>query len=408
MARILYVWELGGDYGHIGSFMPLAHELRKRGHEVIFAIRDLSNAEAIVAKHKFALLQAPIWTADIKGLPNPPLNYTEIIIRYGFIKKTALSGLNRAWISLFSLIRPSLIIADHSPVALFSARACGIPRVTYGTGFCAPPRMSPMPNMRPWVEVPQKRLEEADRHVIQIANSLLKDMRSKAPPLKAVADLFHVQEDFLCTFPELDHYPQRRGARYWGPVFNIGQGDTEEWPQSDTNAKRIFAYIKPNYQKYEEVLNALNTSTHSVLVFSPGASASIVKKYSNAHMKMSTNPLNISALSKSCDLAICHAGHGTLAAMLLAGIPLLLLPTQLEQYLASIRVRDLGAGLLVNLESNQAVDFSALIEELLSNPKYMKNAHAFASKQKEFDATGQFESMGRRIEEILSQAKEPK
>ncbi len=61
-------------------------------------------------------------------------------------------------------------------------------------------------------------------HVINVANSLLKDMKSKAPPLQSVADLFKVHEDFLCTFPEMDHYSQRKKVGYWGPVFNIEQG----------------------------------------------------------------------------------------------------------------------------------------------------------------------------------------
>jgi UDP:flavonoid glycosyltransferase YjiC (YdhE family) len=404
MARILYIWELGGDYGHIGSFMPLAQELRSRGHEVIFAIRDLSNAETVVAKHGFPLLQAPIWTADIKGLPMPPLNYTEIIIRYGFINKNALSGLNRAWLSLFSLLRPALVIADHSPVALFSARACGIPRTTYGTGFCAPPRISPMPNMRPWADVPMKRLESADQHVVRVSNNLLKDMKSKAPPLEKVADLFQVDEDFLCTFPEMDHYQQRQGGRYWGPVFNITQGAEIDWPKVEKpDAKHIFAYIKSGYRDYEKLLKILADSGHSVLVFSPGLSRGVIGKYQTATMHVTADPLNISHIVGQCDLALCHAGHGTVAAMLLSGVPLLLLPTQLEQYLASSRIKQLGAAQLVNLEDKTTPDHAALINEMLTNPKYRESARTFAKKHASFDQHKQFASMAERIEEIIAE-----
>lgn len=399
MARIIYAWELGGDYGHIGSFMPLAQELRRRGHEVVFVIRELTNAEMVVAKYGFPVLQAPIWTAEVKGLPNPPLNYTEIIVRYGFLNKNALSGLVRAWVALFALLRPAMVIADHSPVALFAARARSIPRTVFGTGFCSPPHIHPMPNMRPWAKVSQKRLEGADQHVISVANKLLADMGVSVPPLTTVADLFKVEEDFLCTFPEMDHYPQRQGARYWGPVFNINQGTVVDWPQG--GQKRVFAYLKPMHRDYEKVLQLLSESGQSVLVFSPGISRSLVQKYQTERMRIVVHPLNIAHIVKQCDLAICHAGHGTIAAMLLAGVPLLLLPTQLEQYLASWRIQQLGAARLVNMEDKTPPDYSALLSEMLGNGSYRQKAQEFAAAHAGFRQQEQFAGMADRIDDII-------
>lgn len=450
MARIIYAWELGGDYGHIGSFMPLALELREQGHEVIFVLRDLSNAETVVSKYKFSILQAPIWTAEIKGLPDPPLNYTEIILRYGFISKPALSALNRAWIGLFALIKPDFIIADHSPVALFSARAVGLPRAVYGTGFCSPPHISPMPNMRPWAKVSQKRLEESDKHVLAIANSLLLDMQSKAPPLQAIADLFKVDVDFLCTFPEMDHYPQRKNSSYWGPVFNIQHGKAMAWAVADVSItdvsvpdvsipevsvpdvslnekiakqpskkvkptkpanlaqarKRIFVYIKPSYKNYEKILAclkamSLDAKLADVIIFSPGISKKIIQDYENDYLRFATEPIQLASILPSCDLAICHAGHGTMAACLMAGVPLLLLPMQLEQFLASQRLQQLGAAKIVHLEAKEQIDYNALITDLLSNASYKQKAQNFAAHYSKFDQANQFKAMANKIKQIL-------
>lgn len=403
MARIIYAWELGGDYGHIGSFMPLAQELRNRGHEVIFVIRDLTNAETVVSKHRFQILQAPIWAANIRGLPVPPLNYSEIILRYGFINKNALSALNRAWLGLFGLLRPAVVIADHSPVALFSARAVGIPRVVYGTGFCSPPHTDPMPNMRPWSKPPQKRLEEADRHVIAVCNSLLKDMRSKALPLETVSDLFKVDEDFLCTFPHMDHYPQRQHSRYWGPVSNIEDGIEVEWPApAGKKSKRIFAYLKMQHRDYEKVIKALQASGHSVLVFSPGLSLNMVKKYQGASLTIVTDPIKLAPILEQCDLGICHAGHGTMAALLMAKVPLLLLPLQLEQYLASARVQQYGAAEIISLEKDKEPDYLAIITRMLTTDSYRLKAAEFAETYAGFDRGAQFRLMADRIDEIVA------
>ncbi len=48
MARFLFAWELGGDYGHFARLLPVALALRARGHDVVFAVRDLMGAETLV------------------------------------------------------------------------------------------------------------------------------------------------------------------------------------------------------------------------------------------------------------------------------------------------------------------------------------------------------------------------
>lgn len=48
MSRILIAWELGADYGHISTFLPIALEMKRRGHEPILVLRDLCGAEKIL------------------------------------------------------------------------------------------------------------------------------------------------------------------------------------------------------------------------------------------------------------------------------------------------------------------------------------------------------------------------
>jgi len=415
MARIIYAWELGGDYGHISGFMPLALALRDEGHEVTFVIRDLNNAEKVISKYKFPILQAPIWQATVKGLSGPPLNYTDIILRYGFMHKASLSALNRAWLELFKLIKPGMIITNHSPTPLFSARAIGLPRAVYGTGFCSPPHISPMPNMRPWAKIPDNKLQNSDAHALSVMNSLLNDMQSKAPKMEMVADLFKVDIDFLCTFPEMDHYTQRKNAQYWGPVFNAAHGKSMAWQTNEKGElkaiKRVFAYLKPQYRHYEKILQALKDSGANVLVFSPDVSVKMIETYQTEHMQFANEQIKLDSILPDCDLAICHAGHGTIAASLVAGVPLLLLPMQLEQFIESLRIKQLGAAELVGIESrpskkdeptkSEDINFDALIAKLLNTPAYKAKAKAFSSKYSKFDQANQFKMMAKKVSEVL-------
>ena len=407
MSRILCIWERGDDFGHMSRFLPLALKLRECGHEVRFALRDLSNAETILGRHGFSLLQGPIWLAKVPGIPKIPLNYTELLFQFGFLNQPGLTGLVKGWRELYGLAKPDMILADFGPTALLAARGLPFKRGMIGTGFCSPPRTCPLPNVRPWLTVDAERLADSERKALQTANSVLADFGVK--PMNAVADLFDVDEDFLCTFPELDHYPNRGPARYWNPVFSKDQGEERSWPE--TPGKRIFAYLKPQYDGFGKILGLLRQVKGTVLVFSPGIPKSMVQKYQSPRMMITTQPVKLAGILHGCDLVICHAGHGTVAAALLAGVPLLLLPTRqhLEQTLTAFRVAQMGAGLMVMQKPRneppgqnvQEPDYRAPLIRLLGKPSFAQQARAFAAKHSDFDQTAQRNAIVRRIEEIL-------
>src|SRR5207244_9186520 len=89
MSRLLCVWELGTGYGHLGRLLPVALELRQRGHEVVFALRDLTYAEAFLGRRGFRLLQSPVWMGEGRG-GDSPLNYAELLGNFGFLDEAGL------------------------------------------------------------------------------------------------------------------------------------------------------------------------------------------------------------------------------------------------------------------------------------------------------------------------------
>jgi UDP:flavonoid glycosyltransferase YjiC (YdhE family) len=149
----------------------------------------------------------------------------------------------------------------------------------------------------------------------------------------------------------------------------------------------------------------------AVLVFSPGLPKSMVRKYRSPRMVITAQPVKLAGILPGCDLVICHAGHGTVAASLLAGVPLLLLPTQqqLEQHLTASRVVQMGAGLLAMLPPRKdppahpppEPDYRTPLIRLLSRPAFAEHAKAFAAAHADFDQATQCDAMVRRIEEIL-------
>lgn len=396
MSRIAFVWELGSSYGHVSLLLPFAKKLRQRGHDVVLVLRELQNVSKL-SGDALPVMQAPLWIYPPTGLSEPPLNYSEILMRYGYLDADGLAGLVSAWRSLFALHASDVIVADHSPTALLAARSMGLPATTLGSGFYFPPRQTPMLNMRPWLNVSRERLEHSDATVLHTMNTVLAAYQAK--PLAAVNDLFASAENFLCTFAELDHYSQREPSKYWGACYNLEMGQEIAWPGGA--GKRVFVYLDPQSRDFSKVLEAITALGHRAIVCAPGIPDNLRQQYESSRMIISTKPFTLKKLLLDCDLSIGYAGQGMTAGMLMAGVPMLLLPTHLERFLLSTRVAALGAAIAVNPEAPPP-DYAAIIRKLLDEPTYRENARHFARKYADFNQDEQQENIVARIEQIAA------
>lgn len=400
MSRIAFAWELGGSFGHISVLLPFARKLVQRGHDVSLALHELHNAGRLLGGSGLRLLQAPVWVQQTVGLPEPPLNYSEILMRYGYLDAGALSGLVAAWRALFELLECDLVVAEHAPTALLAARSMGLASAALGPGFNLPPRRTPMPNMRPWLKVTRQRLKGSDATVLGTMNAILAAYGVK--PLDAVSELFEIDGNFLCTFAELDHYPQRGASAYWGPCYDLSVGQEIVWPAGA--GQRVFVYLETNGRDFEPVMDAVTALGLRAIVCAPGIVDGVKKKYESPRVVISSRPFRLDALLRDCDLVVGYGGHGLTAGVLMAGVPLLLLPTHLERFLLASRVAALGAGLAVNPEMPMP-DYAAVLSQMLGDPGYREQARRFARKYAAFDQEAQQEAIAARIEEIAARGK---
>jgi UDP:flavonoid glycosyltransferase YjiC (YdhE family) len=100
------------------------------------------------------------------------------------------------------------------------------------------------------------------------------------------------------------------------------------------------------------------------------------------------------------DLVICHGSHQTTALALLAGKPVLLNPTHLEQFLITRRVVRQGAGLgMAPGVANP--DFAAALAELRANPAYRRSAEQFARRYAGHDRKAALATIIERCEAAL-------
>ena len=140
MARILLAWELGDGFGHVSRMLTIAEELRDRGHDCVFVVRNLEVVAARVQAAGFDVLPAPtqvIRYAASNG--RPPTSVGDILAFIGFAEVERLRPFIKIWTSLVSRLAPDVVILDYAPTArLAIGDAC--PTIVIGDGFTLPPR----------------------------------------------------------------------------------------------------------------------------------------------------------------------------------------------------------------------------------------------------------------------------
>lgn len=399
-SSVALIWELGASFGHLGTLLPVAQRLRERGHEPSLVLRELRNLAHVPESLDFRVLQAPVWLAQVSGLPEPPLNYSEILLRYGYHDAHALTAQLRGWRDMLLLIRPKAVVLEHAPTAALAARLLGIPSVAVGGAFNIPPAQSPLPNMRPWHEVPEIRLSSSDQLVLRTINLALENLGGA--PLGGMHELFAATTSLLCTFPELDHYPGRSGGHYIGPLFMPQNGEALEWPAS--GVKRIFAYLPPSARGFSEILDLLAASPHAAIVISPGLSDKMCAQYTRKNMILTSKPCRLEALASNCDLAITAGNNGTVSLLLSKGVPQLMFAQHLEHYLFGRRVMEMGAGETIAPDAPMP-PLQALLERMLERQEYRHHAQTFAARHADSNVEQRIELAADAVEAVMKEFK---
>lgn len=400
MKHIHFAWELGGGLGHAGRLKLLAEEAVRRGHIVTMSLRDLVHTDNVLRDSPVPRYQAPVWLHQVHGVPSPQVSLAEILLTCGYLNANALNGLYVGWRSLLSTLKPDLVVADYAPTAILAARSLGIHSAAIGIGFSMPPDVSPMPSMRDWETVQRGRIDAADRQMLTSINSVLQS--TGTAPLQRAAQALQGDSPLLLTWPELDHYGRDslpKGQQWWGPSMLPQAGSAPTWPQVEAGPK-VFAYLKTEHPDHVLVLQALVKNGCRTLCYLPAVASGKPAPVVSPLIHYATGPVDLAATLGECDLCVCHAGEGTIAPALLAGVPVLLLPTQTEQFLISRRVAATGAGINA-AQLRRPADYAAVIASMLGASPYQVAAQAFAKRHADFTVPQQTVALVLEFERLM-------
>ena len=386
----LLTWELGGGLGHCVNLAPIASSLIEQGHSVWFAARRITVAKKVFGDLPVKYLQAPSLMSTPTKSFDPPKSFAHYLNNNGFCDPEQLGPLLDAWRHLMEFVQPNVVVCEYSPTAQFAARWTSAARVLVGTGHFSPPDVAPWPNYRTLGEPQQLDFQMVgfEQVLLERANTFLQ--RDGLAPLTRIQDLYaDVDANFLLTYPELDHYPNRQGAEYYGMPMPAG-GERMRW-RPGTRPK-VFAYLKPAGAGFRllSFIKLLREFDLQSIAYIPSSEPGI-DQLSSENLRVIDRRVDLSVLQEECDLAILNGNAGASTALLRWGVPILSLPLYGEQAIFSRRIVELGAGLAADAGSVEQT--AAQLSEMLHTDTFRQHAQAFATRYRDFD----FESKQREI-----------
>ncbi len=396
MGRIIFTWELGANSGHWAHMRPIAERLAEHGHDVYAALRKVDAVSGHWDdRYPLTLLQAPYLSTPQSRIIRDVRSYVHVLNNVGYYDPAVLRTGIDAWRNLYRLTCPDVIVFEHSPTAMIAARGVECKQVVIGDGFCIPPSEFPLPDLLPWLPPANARLARDERQVVETINQALNEVRVKS--VVQLADLFaQVDQQFLLTYTELDHYGASADRRYLGSWGSTGTARCQ-WRMKDKKFK-LFAYLRM-FPGIRTILQQLLQFDCEVIAYLPDCEPELAHSLRNGNVHIVTQPVYLPGILDRCDLSILNANVSTVSSFLRAGVPSLNFPLYLEQVLASYRIAQGQLG--TTYPANQVANCGGILEQVLADDIVKQNAVQFAQKYRGLDASS-LEFVVRGIEELVS------
>jgi len=375
---ILFTWEIGQGFGHVLPMLPIARELKARGHRVIFALRDVREAGGLLHKEGFIVVQAPTHPDQFFPARGPqPKTMADILKVFGFASTQKMKGMVAAWAGLFALCKPDAVIASYAPLSLLCARRAGIPSILMALPFELPAAVHPSPPMRPDGALSNGVVDE---QVIRAVNEVFSEGF-----VASIHEIFRASKVFLMSFAELDAFAPRENVVYCGNLFVTDIGHEPVWPPG-SYPRKVFAYLNASLPDLAGLREKIHASPHAYCIFLRNADESMVQAWRAPNVSIGSEALRLSQVLGDCDAVVSYGGAGLISASLLAGKPIVFYVRNLESLLSAQQVGKLGAGLLP--EPQSPLNLLAALNQVLENQQFSEAAQRFACKHKNHSPEG--------------------
>ncbi len=340
--------------------LELAQELRSRGYDVLFAgegpFLDLV-AEAGFPIEPLPNLRAERLLAHLRRLRESLSGFGRVAA--GIWRELDLAHYLDAELVLLRRFRPSLVLSEERPTAQISAHIEGIPHVSLRNAYRTAYSSLPM------LDLSGSFLRRLHPDPVVVQNAIIRWLgapffwrlrsiaRSRGLPQPLRYEEYVEGDDLslLCDVPEFSPtrvLPARYaviGPLFWDPL----------WPDPDwldeLPADRSTVYVSLGSSGTPALFRALADSLRT-----EGATLAIATGRQIAAEELPAGDgvwtaelVRATRVLERVGLCVCHGGNGTVYQALSRGVPLICVPTHLEQRFNARRITELGLGLDLEL-----------------------------------------------------------
>jgi UDP:flavonoid glycosyltransferase YjiC (YdhE family) len=430
------------DLGLLTRSLPIARELRNRGHKIVFCspakapdklISEAGFKNLYPAQHLYYLISGDIRLKRIFQLLRSPHPIRDMGIIFSIIRHMSQATTAEVWnidhfMSLFGMwnekfVRvsvevfmnildiydPDVIVDFWNPFACIAAKARKKLLITIIQAD-----MHPQSKGFIWWK---KTPPEFQHFTVSGINKILAEYG--LPQIQTIGDLFIGDETLVLGMPETDPLPDPVHVTYLGPILWQKQGEKlPDWIK-DLSKEQPVIWLYPGNLKY---MRAFSTSFDSAVVLRACIEAlkneAVQVVLTTGHHSLPADftslPPNFRhepyipglAMAERSDLLIHHGGYGSCQIGLYAGKPALIIPTYSERESNARRVALLGAGDFVLPKSDKyglnkqvsAEEIRTKVFKILSDVLFRENAKRISDKMKTY---GGASDAARLIESVI-------
>lgn len=386
--KFLYIWEYGGNLGHLTTFLPVAKKLKALGWSGHFYIPVSAYGSGVC---RSAILDSGFecsfnpYSRRRNRNNAPAYGHLDLLSRLDCLNDVDSARFHiQAWAEVIEQQSPDIVMGDFSPMATLVARLLGYPTVVFDTGYFYPDSAQELPLFNLDDLEPRR---DKERRVLEICNQALKPAFDVE--LTDLREIYQCSKIFYCNFPSIAPFRHVNERDFVGAMVEPPAGgflEKVEWQTQGIEKPKVIAYL---HLSSEEGINILKTLCRKpeldVIVCAPHAPANLLDRSKYSHVQFFVEPIEIENILEKSNLVICHSGVGLISQALWRGKPLLLAPYQHEQRLNAERVHELSLGRSLHYCGYEPQAISAGIDELLFDEKFIVNARSFRGKNVALD-----------------------
>jgi rhamnosyltransferase subunit B len=368
MARILFGWELGANRGHIERLLPMAKRLLEQGHEVALALQQIDCA-GLDRDPRIALWQAPVWPRllinNIQDGSRRVATMGDILAQLGLDRPGCLAAMVSGWDMIFAAFRPDVVVADYAPALLTAARG-RIPTISVGDYFSCPPyQLDRFPSL---TGTPNAYDEDA------LLDTVDADLASVGrAPLAGLPALFAADHVMVGSFAELDPYRPLRIGDYCAPSIKLPLADG-----TGGGGDEFFVYAYNRISVDNPIWAGLAATRRTVRIHMVDPAPAHLAVFKQFGCIYEPKPVPFPLIARRSCVAISYGGNGFTSACLVAALPQLMMPFDLEKLMTARAVDALGLGKMLGFSNLTADQVTETVTALASDAELAGKLRAMA------------------------------